>query len=56
MCTLNSGKVIKGDALLYTLGRQGNVEGLDLECVGISADNRGLLHVDDNLQTSVPHM
>jgi NAD(P) transhydrogenase len=53
---LNSGKSVVGDGLLYTLGRQGNTEGLDLNAVGLSTDKRGYLEVDNNFQTTVPHM
>ncbi|KAF0695972.1 Aste57867_13244 [Aphanomyces stellatus] len=53
---LSSGKTIVGDALLYTQGRQGNVAGLDLEAVGLAANKRGVLEVNNNFQTSVPHI
>ncbi|TYZ57008.1 hypothetical protein PybrP1_003787 [[Pythium] brassicae (nom. inval.)] len=53
---LNSGKSLVGDGLLYTLGRQGNTEGLDLSAVGLEADKRGLIQVDDDFQTVVPHI
>lgn len=53
---LNSGKTLVGDGLLYTLGRQGNTEGLNLAAVGLEADKRGLIQVDDNFQTAVPHI
>lgn len=53
---LNSGKTIVGDGLLYTLGRQGNTDGLNLQAIGLEPDKRGLLEVNDNFQTAVPHM
>lgn len=53
---LNSGKTLVGDGLLYTLGRQGNTEGLNLGAVGLEADKRGLIQVDEDFQTAVPHM
>ncbi|TDH74457.1 hypothetical protein CCR75_001984 [Bremia lactucae] len=53
---LKSGKTIVGDGLLYTVGRQGNVEGLNLEAVGLVPDTRGYLKVDNNFQTAVPHI
>lgn len=34
-----------GDALLYTMGRQGNTDSMDLANVGLEADGRGLLEV-----------
>ncbi|TMW57222.1 hypothetical protein Poli38472_003147 [Pythium oligandrum] len=53
---LNSGKTIIGDGLLYTLGRQGNTDSLNLEAVGLTPDKRGLIQVDDNFRTAVPHI
>ncbi|GMF65472.1 unnamed protein product [Phytophthora lilii] len=53
---LESGKTVVGDGLLYTVGRQGNVEGLNLEAVGLVPDKRGRIKVDNNFQTAVPHM
>ncbi|KUF98642.1 S-formylglutathione hydrolase [Phytophthora nicotianae] len=53
---LESGKTVVGDGLLYTVGRQGNVEGLNLEAVGLSPDKRGRIKVDNNFQTAVPHI
>ncbi|RQM14131.1 hypothetical protein DD237_006386 [Peronospora effusa] len=53
---LESGKTVVGDGLLYTVGRQGNVEGLNLEAVGIVPDKRGRIKVDNNFQTEVPHI
>jgi NAD(P) transhydrogenase len=52
--TLASGKVLRGDCLLYTVGRQGNTGGLGLEKVGLEPNKRGLLTVNDNYQTPVP--
>lgn len=34
-----------GDALLYTMGRQGNTDSMDLSKVDLEADGRGLLEV-----------
>ncbi|KAE9041234.1 putative soluble pyridine nucleotide transhydrogenase [Phytophthora rubi] len=53
---LESGKTVVGDGLLYTVGRQGNVEGLNLEAVGLAPDKRGRIKVDNNFQTAVPHI
>src|SRR3984885_5560737 len=38
VATLKSKKKITGDALLYAVGRQGNVEELNLQAAGIAAD------------------
>jgi NAD(P) transhydrogenase len=51
---LKSNKVVNGDALLYAVGRQGNVEGLNLAAAGLEADDRGRIAVDANYQTKVP--
>ncbi|KAI9905883.1 hypothetical protein PsorP6_013895 [Peronosclerospora sorghi] len=53
---LESGKTVVGDGLLYTVGRQGNVEGLNLEAVGLKPYKRGRIKVDNNFQTAVPHI
>ena len=42
---LGSGKRVVGDALLYTMGRQGNTDTMDLAKAGLEADSRGLLEV-----------
>ncbi len=44
------------DAVLYCLGRTGNHEKLNLEAVGLTADQRGLLTVNSNYQTSVANI
>jgi NAD(P) transhydrogenase len=54
--TLSSGEKIQTDAVLVALGRVGNTDNLGLENVGIKADPRGLLTVDTNFRTSVPHI
>ncbi|HEV7735727.1 MAG TPA: Si-specific NAD(P)(+) transhydrogenase [Candidatus Binatia bacterium] len=54
--TTRSGKVIIGDMLLYAVGRQGNTEELALANAGLVPAHRGLLEVNDCLQTSVPHI
>ena len=54
VANLKSQKKVSGDALLYAVGRQGNVEDLNLEAAGIHADARGRIAVDENFQTNVP--
>lgn len=44
------------DAVLYCLGRTGNYEALNLQAVGLQTDERGHLKVNNNYQTSVPHV
>jgi NAD(P) transhydrogenase len=53
---LKSGKKIKSDIFLWANGRSGNTEDLALDKVGINANGRGLLKVDDNYRTNVPHV
>ncbi len=54
--TLASAKVVRGEMLLYTIGRQGATAGLNLPACGLVADNRGRLHVNEWYQTSVEHI
>ena len=48
---LESNKKVSGDALLYAVGRQGNVDELNLQAAGLEADNRGRIAVDENYKT-----
>src|SRR6201995_2361157 len=51
---LESKKKLQGDALLYAVGRQGNVDELNLPAVGIEADSRGRIPGDKDFRTKVP--
>src|SRR5215813_5808981 len=51
---LESNKVISGDALLYAVGRQGNVDELNLPAAGLDADASGRIPVDSEYRTKVP--
>jgi len=53
---LVSKKRIIADGLLYAVGRQGNVDGLDLTAAGIECDSRGRIQVDADYRTSQPHI
>ena len=53
---LVSKKRIIGDALLYAVGRQGNVDALCLAAAGLEADDRGRIKVDANYATAQPHI
>jgi NAD(P) transhydrogenase len=53
---LVSKKRIIGDALLYAVGRQGNVDSLNLSAAGIEADERGRIKVDADYRTAQPHI
>ncbi len=56
VANLMSKKKISGDALLYAVGRQGNIEELDLAAAGLEADNRGRIPVDENYRTRQPNI
>ena len=54
--TLESGKTITADKVLYSIGRTGATAALNLDAVGLAADERGRLTVNQDYQTSVPHI
>jgi NAD(P) transhydrogenase len=54
--TLASGKRIPADTVMYSAGRQGSTDALDLAAAGLSADARGRIKVDDNFRTEVEHI
>lgn len=56
IANLESRKRIAGDALLYAVGRQGNVDELNLAAAGLEADNRGRIAVNEDYETKVPHI
>jgi NAD(P) transhydrogenase len=56
VASLMSKKKISGDALLYAVGRQGNVEELDLPAAGLEADSRGRIPVNASYQTKQPNI
>ena len=49
---LVSKKRIVGDALLYAVGRSGNVDSLNLKAAGVESDDRGRIKVDENYRTT----
>src|ERR1700736_1722385 len=53
---LASGKNGHGQGLLYTIGRQGNGDLLNLESAGLSSEGRGKLSVNEHFQTAVAHI
>ncbi|HZP22402.1 MAG TPA: Si-specific NAD(P)(+) transhydrogenase [Terriglobales bacterium] len=53
---LESGKTVHGQALLYAVGRQANSDQLNLEAIGLAPDGRGKLIVNENFQTTIPHV
>jgi len=54
--SLASGKRIAADMVMYSAGRQGVTDELDLEKAGLAADKRGRITVDGRYRTSVPHI
>jgi NAD(P) transhydrogenase len=56
VANLQSKKKVSGDALLYAVGRQGNVEDLNLAAAGLDADSRGRIAVNEHYQTKVEHI
>src|SRR5207253_378347 len=45
-----------GETLLYAVGRQGNVDELNLAAIGVEADNRGRIPVDKDFRTKCPNI
>jgi NAD(P) transhydrogenase len=56
VANLKSKKKVIGDALLYAVGRQGNVDELNLAAAELEADSRGRIKVDADYRTSQPHI
>ncbi|HTA66984.1 MAG TPA: Si-specific NAD(P)(+) transhydrogenase [Bryobacteraceae bacterium] len=56
VANLESKKKLSGDALLYAVGRQGNVDELNLSAAGVEADSRGRIKVDADYRTTQPHI
>jgi len=56
VANLESKKKLQGDALLYAVGRQGNVDELNLAKVGIESDSRGRIPVDKDFRTKQPNI
>lgn len=54
--TLESGKKMRGDCILYCIGRQGATDGLALEKAGLAANERGRIEVDEHFRTAVAHI
>jgi NAD(P) transhydrogenase len=53
---LESGKSVRGEILLYAVGRQPNTDLLDLPAAGLTPGPRGKLEVNASFQTPVPHI
>ncbi|MGI8786684.1 MAG: Si-specific NAD(P)(+) transhydrogenase [Pyrinomonadaceae bacterium] len=53
---LKSGDVLISETHLYAAGRSGNTGKLRLENIGLAANKRGQLEVNEHYQTSIPHI
>ncbi len=53
---LQSGKRIVSQLLLFSVGRLGATDRLNLDAAGLKADERGRLKVDGQFRTAVPHI
>jgi NAD(P) transhydrogenase len=53
---LASGKRIAADVVLYTAGRQGQTDDLDLGKVGLEVDKRGQIRVGPDYRTDIAHI
>ena len=56
VANLESKKKLQGDTLLYAVGRQGNVDELNLAAVGVDSDSRGRIPVDKDFRTKQPNI
>jgi len=54
--TLASGKQIPAETVMYSAGRQGQTEHLELANAGLETDSRGRIVVDSNFQTKVDNI
>jgi NAD(P) transhydrogenase len=53
---LKSGATLNPEAILVSSGRAGNTRTLGLENIGVSFNERGLIHVNEQYQTTAPHI
>ena len=54
--SLESGKRVHAEGLLYAVGRQINTDLLNVAAAGVEVDSRGRVTVNENYQTNVPHI
>ncbi|MDK1314115.1 Si-specific NAD(P)(+) transhydrogenase [Pseudoalteromonas ardens] len=53
---LQSGKKVKADCILWANGRTGNTDSLNLDAIGLKADSRGQLKVNEHYQTEIDNV
>ena len=56
LTVLDSGKRIPADTVMYSAGRQGVTDTLNVVAAGLLADDRGRIEVDETFRTSVEHI
>lgn len=56
LTVLKSGKQLHSDVVLVAAGRSGNTQSLALETAGVELNNRNLIQVNENYQSSQPHI
>ncbi len=54
--TLADGLVLDSDVVLFSAGRLGNSGDLGLEALGVRANQRGFISVDQHYRTAAPHI
>ena len=54
--TMKSGRILETEAALFAAGRRAAVDGLELQKVGLSINDRGYIPVDQHYRTSVPNI
>jgi NAD(P) transhydrogenase len=56
LVSLESGKNLTTDSLMFSAGREGATGGLNLENLGIRTDHRGRIEVDETYRTPVENI
>lgn len=56
VCKLDGGEEVVSEKLLCCLGRVANLRGLHIEDAGLGVNGRGVLAVDENYRTEIPHI
>ncbi|MBX9924220.1 MAG: Si-specific NAD(P)(+) transhydrogenase [Rhabdochlamydiaceae bacterium] len=54
--TFKDGSFLEAEMLLYALGREANVDSLQIEKIGVTLSPQGYIPVNDLFQTSMPHV
>lgn len=52
----NDGTQYMAEVLLYALGREANVKGLQIERSGVNLNSQGYIPVNEHFQTNIPHI